>query len=184
MKTFFASNTIRVALAAILGSWAAYFGDQLGAKEAIYATVAALLAIFLRRGQGVTIGTVLIAVALTMGCAASPANTSTQGQAAQTLAGQQGQAAETGSATTYANPLIVYFFGGKLSLKANPGGETTVDATGAENVHIEGNLTLGGVAYGEESATSEVSSGGGSAAGTSGTTMPVKPIVPVTPVVP
>ena len=55
MKTFFQSNTIRLALAAILGSWSAYFGGELGVKEAVIATVAAVGMIFMRQGQNVTI---------------------------------------------------------------------------------------------------------------------------------
>ena len=55
MKTFFQSNTIRLALAAILGTWAAYFGGEMGVKESVIATVSAVGLIFLRKGANVGI---------------------------------------------------------------------------------------------------------------------------------
>ena len=67
MKQWFQSNTIRIALAAILGAWAAYFGDTMDLQTAVMATVGALLAVFLRKGQNVPIGLLLVGVCLS-GC--------------------------------------------------------------------------------------------------------------------
>jgi len=73
-KDWWKSKTIRLALAAILGAWAAYFGDALALKEAIASSIAALATIFLRQGQGVPIrpAVILLAVIALAACAGGP----------------------------------------------------------------------------------------------------------------
>ena len=50
-KSWWQSNTIRVALAAILAAWAAYFSGEMELQPAIMATAGALLAIFLSNNE-------------------------------------------------------------------------------------------------------------------------------------
>ena len=66
-KSWWTSKTIWTALAAIVAAWAAYFTDGAELGLAVQATVAGLLAIFLRKGQGVAIGAVLLMVCMA-GC--------------------------------------------------------------------------------------------------------------------
>ncbi len=108
-----------------------------------------------------------------LGCQSSPQSgsvpVSTQG--AQNIGGGQGQAQETGSATSHANPTIYGFnlIGkSKLVIKVTEDG-MEMTAT-AEGLPEGGAISIGStyVTYGEEAINTSVSSGGGGQAGTQG----------------
>jgi len=100
---------------------------------------------------------------------------STQG--AQMQSGQQGQAQETGSATTYANPNVYSFTlagqANKITIKNTEDGSLIVaESNGAVLTEAQlaallksGSITI---SYGDNAITNTVSSGGGGAAGISG----------------
>ena len=187
MKKWHQSRTIRLAIVAVLTAILGALTDlpeqaglgDVSLKDAGLTALVAGLSVFLRMGQGVPIEgkqkalfllLVVPSLVLATGCAGTPANTAPAVQGAQTLTGQQGQAAETGSATVYANPWILNLFGiEKLTLRRKTSGDTELEAEGGGGeLAIDGDLTLPGVQYGESAAQAEVSSGGGSVAGASG----------------
>ena len=95
-KSFWQSNTIRVALAAVLATWAAYFGGSLELTPAIMSTVGAVIAIFLRKGVGVPIAPLLL-----IGCLVAFSGCSTVGDTTKEIN------YETGAITNYGYPFQV-----------------------------------------------------------------------------
>lgn len=125
---------------------------------------------------------VMLALVALVGCATpgalgnatesggDPSNVGAAGQGAQIQSGQQGQVGETGSATTYANPTVnLWNILGSFRYKRvedSDGSITeTIEADGVTGAL--GSVTFPDIAitYSDAEITSEVSSGGGGAAG-------------------
>ena len=101
----------------------------------------------------------IVVVFLVAGCGLVPVSPQTQG--AQ-IADQQGQVGETGSATTFANPIFVCPIGAKsVKIKQGVNGLTEIEVTAAEgDVTITGDLIMPTVTYEGAELSSDVSSGG------------------------
>jgi len=107
----------------------------------------------------------------------NPDNTSVPIQGAQTQMGQQGQAMETGSAITYANPNVYSFTlagqANKITIRSTDDGDVIVaESNGAvlTEAQLAALLKSGSISisYGDNAITNTVSSGGGGAAGIEG----------------
>lgn len=109
----------------------------------------------------------------TPGTGSAAATVTPQAQGAQTVGGDQGQAsaAETGSANTQSNPIIINALAAKkVVVEIEPGRNTnvTVDAAEDSEVHVKGG-EWGLMKWGNNNTlSSETSSGGGAAGGVGG----------------
>ena len=117
---------------------------------------------------------VLVLPACTSPGAGSAAATNVpQTQGAQTVGGNQGQAsaAETGSATSQSNPVVVNILAAKkVTMGVKSDGGTELKVEGADDAEVTINAAeFGYQRFGNEATLeSEVSSGGGAAGGTGG----------------